>query len=92
MDKQKTTPAASGAPLEGGKAAGETATGRDTSHVSANNTTKWGWGLVAVVGLFVATTIEGSLIITAAGTAFFGLGAYLGGYMQETTTGKGGAL
>lgn len=45
--------------------------------------TKWGWGLVALAGLLAATTIDGSLLITAASTAIFALGAWRGGYMDK---------
>lgn len=44
--------------------------------------TKWGWGLVALAGLLAATTIDGSLLITAASVAVFAVSAYLGGYME----------
>lgn len=47
--------------------------------------TKPAWGIVSLIGLLMACTIGGSLIITAIGTAMFGLGAYLGGYMDETS-------
>lgn len=52
--------------------------------------TKPAWGIVALIGLMVATTIEGSLIITAIGTATLAIGAYLGGYMEPLSK-KGGA-
>ena len=45
--------------------------------------TKPVWGIVALVGLVAATTIEGSLILTAASVAIFAIGSYLGGYMTE---------
>lgn len=45
--------------------------------------TKWGWGLLALAGMVVAITIEGSIIITAAGTAMTVIGAWLGGYMDK---------
>lgn len=45
--------------------------------------TKWGWGLLALAGLLAATTIDGSLLITAASAAIFALGAWKGGYMTE---------
>lgn len=47
--------------------------------------TKPAWGIVSLIGLLMACTIGGSLIITAIGTTMFGLGAYLGGYMDETS-------
>lgn len=52
------------------------------------------WGVVAVIGVMVACTVEGSLIITAIAAAVFGIGAYMGGYMDASTgsaTEKGGA-
>ena len=48
------------------------------------------WGIVALIGLLAATTLEGSLTITAISVAVFGIGAYLGGYMDELNT-EGGA-
>lgn len=45
--------------------------------------TKWGWGLLALAGLLAATTIDGSLLITAASVAIFALGAWRGGYINE---------
>ena len=57
---------------------------------TAKKQTKWGWGAVALVGLVAATTIEGSLTITAISVAVFGIGAYLGGYMDNLNT-EGGA-
>lgn len=50
--------------------------------------TKWGWGAVALVGLVAATTIEGSLVITAASVALFAIGSYLGGYMDTEDAGR----
>lgn len=50
--------------------------------------TKWGWGLVALAGLLAATTIDGSLVITAASVAIFGIGAYLGGYIDTEDAGS----
>ena len=47
---------------------------------------KKGWGIVAVIGVVVALTMGDNLIMAAIGTALFGLGAYLGGYMDETCT------
>lgn len=52
--------------------------------------TKPVWGIVALIGLLAATTIEGSLIITAIATAMFGFGAYLGGYFEPLSK-EGGA-
>ena len=49
------------------------------------------WGAVALIGLMVAVTIEGSLLITAVATAMFGIGAYKGGYMDEPAE-EGGLL
>ena len=60
-------------------------------------TTKPGWGIVALVSLVAATTLEGSLIITAISVALFTFSAWKGGYM-DTSTGsvtvneKGGTL
>lgn len=62
----------------------------ETAGMTAKKQTKWGWGAVALVGLVAATTIEGSLIITAISVAVFGIGAYLGGYMDETLTKQSG--
>ena len=56
-----------------------------TAGMTATKQTKWGWGAVALVGLMAAATIEGSLVITAIGTAIFAIGAWLGGYMDETS-------
>lgn len=53
--------------------------------------TKRGWGIVALVALVAATTIEGSLLFTAVAVGVFAAGSYLGGYMDETET-EGGAL
>ena len=47
--------------------------------------TKPAWGVVLIIGMAAACTIEGSFIVTAIAVALFGLGAWLGGYM------KGGA-
>ena len=57
---------------------------RTTAGETATRQTKWGWGAVALVGLVAATTIEGSLILTAASVALFAIGSYLGGYMDES--------
>lgn len=54
-----------------------------TAGKTAKKQTKWGWGLVSLVGLMAAGTIDGSLIITFIAVAMFGIGAYLGGYMDE---------
>ena len=56
-----------------------------TAGKTAQKETKWGWGLVSLVGLMAAATIDGSLIITFIAVAMFGIGAYKGGYMDETT-------
>lgn len=48
--------------------------------------TKPAWGIVAVIGFMVACTMGNSLLMAGIGTALFGLGAYLGGYMNETCT------
>lgn len=47
--------------------------------------TKPFWGIVAVIGFMVACTVGNNLIMAGIGTAMFGLGAYLGGYMEETS-------
>ena len=47
--------------------------------------TKPFWGVVAVIGFMVACTMGNNLIMAGIGTAMFGLGAYLGGYMEETS-------
>lgn len=47
--------------------------------------TKPVWGIVSLIGLLVATTISGSLIITAVAVAMFGIGAWRGGYMDTST-------
>ena len=47
--------------------------------------TKPFWGIVAVIGFMVACTMGNNLIMAGIGTAMFGLGAYLGGYMNETS-------
>lgn len=46
--------------------------------------TKKGWGIVAVIGVVIALTMGDSLIMAAIGTVMLGVGAYLGGYMDET--------
>ena len=56
---------------------------RTTAGETAKRQTKWGWGLLALAGMVVAITIEGSILITAAGTAMTVIGAWLGGYMTE---------
>lgn len=58
-------------------------TQRMTAGKTAKKQTKWGWGLISLVGLMAAATIDGSLIITFVAVAMFGIGAYLGGYMDE---------
>lgn len=46
--------------------------------------TKPAWGAVAIVGLMVAfATIETNVFVALLGAALMGLGAYLGGYMNE---------
>ena len=62
----------------------------ETAGMTATRQTKWGWGAVALVGLMAATTIEGSLIITAASVALFAIGSYLGGYMELNDRGTTG--
>ena len=47
--------------------------------------TKKGWGIVAVIGFVVALTMGDSLIMAAIGTIMLAGGAYLGGYMNETS-------
>lgn len=47
--------------------------------------TKPVWGIVAVIGVMVAVTMGDNLIMAAIGTAMLALGAYLGGYMDETS-------
>ena len=47
--------------------------------------TKPVWGIVAVIGVMVAVTMGDNLIMAAIGTAMLSVGAYLGGYMDETT-------
>lgn len=47
--------------------------------------TKPVWGIVSLIGLLVATTISGSLIITAVAVTMFGIGAWRGGYMDTST-------
>ena len=56
-----------------------------TAGETAKKQTKWSWGLVSLVGLMAAATIDGSLIITFIAVAMFGIGAYKGGYMDETS-------
>lgn len=47
--------------------------------------TKKGWGLVACIGAMVAVTMGDSLTMAAIGTIMLALGAWLGGYMNETS-------
>lgn len=47
--------------------------------------TKPVWGIVAIIGVMVAVTMGDNLIMAAIGTAMLTVGAYLGGYMDETT-------
>ena len=56
---------------------------KETAGMTATKQTKWGWGLVAVIGVMVAVTMGDSLIMAAIGTAMLAAGAYLGGYMEE---------
>lgn len=49
------------------------------------NATKPAWGVVAVIGAMVACTMGNSIILAGIGAVLFGLGAYLGGYMEETS-------
>ena len=63
---------------------------KETAGMTATKQTKWGWGAVALVGLVAATTIEGSLIITAISVGVFAIGAYLGGYFEPLSK-EGGA-
>ena len=58
-----------------------------TSRQTAGETaqTKPVWGIVAVIGVMVAVTMGDNLIMAAIGTAMLSVGAYLGGYMDETT-------
>ena len=58
-----------------------TATRRDASDASAK-TTRPVWGIVAMVSLVAATTLEGSLAVTAISVALFTFGAWKGGYMK----------
>ncbi|KWW24958.1 MAG: hypothetical protein F082_1296 [bacterium F082] len=46
---------------------------------------KKGWGIVAVIGVVVALTMGDSITMAAIGTAMLALGAWLGGYMNETS-------
>lgn len=49
-------------------------------------TTKPGWGIVAMAGLLCAcATIESSIMIALAGTAVFTFSAWKGGYMEGTS-------
>ena len=47
--------------------------------------TKPVWGIVAIIGVMVAVTMGDNLIMAAIGTAMLTVGAYLGGYMDETS-------
>ncbi len=47
--------------------------------------TKPAWGIVAIIGVMVAVTMGDNLIMAAIGTAMLTVGAFLGGYMDETT-------
>ena len=59
------------------KTAGQTAN-------SNKKQTNKAWGIVSLAGALVAVTCFGSLWITGCATAVFVIGAYLGGYMDET--------
>lgn len=54
-------------------------------------TTKPGWGIVALVSLMVAGTCFGSFLLSMASVAVFAFSAWRGGYMQETLKTEGGA-
>lgn len=47
--------------------------------------TRPAWGAVAVIGAMVAVTMGDSLTMAAIGTIMLVLGAWLGGYMNETS-------
>ena len=48
-------------------------------------TTKPGWGLVALASLMVAGTCFGSFWLTLASLALFAFSAWRGGYMEGTS-------
>lgn len=58
---------------------------KKTAGETAQAQTKPGWGFVAVIGFVMVCTMAESLILAGIGTVLFGLGAYLGGYMEETS-------
>lgn len=47
--------------------------------------TKKGWGIVAIIGFMVALTMGDNFIMACIGTAMSIVGAYFGGYMNETS-------
>lgn len=47
--------------------------------------TKKGWGIVAIIGFTVALTMGDNFIMAAIGTVMSIVGAYFGGYMNETS-------
>lgn len=57
---------------------------KKTAGETAKKQTKPAWGIVSLIGMFTACTFGGSLIITGISTAMFLIGAYMGGYMEET--------
>ena len=48
------------------------------------NATKPAWGIVAVIGAMVACTMGNSIILAGIGAAMLFVGAWRGGYMNET--------
>ena len=48
-------------------------------------TTKPGWGIVALVSLMVAGTCFGSFLLSMASVALFAFSAWKGGYMEGTS-------
>lgn len=62
---------------------------KKTAGETAQAQTKPGWGFVAVIGFVMVCTMAESLILAGIGTVLFGLGAYLGGYMEEIKTNTG---
>ena len=54
--------------------------------------TKPAWGIVACIGAMVAVTMGDSITMAAIGTIMLALGAWLGGYMNETVTKAKSAL
>lgn len=47
--------------------------------------TKKGWGIIAIIGFMVALTMGDNFIMAAIGTVMSIVGAYFGGYMNETS-------